>query len=127
MQHFQQACSAMMDGALAGDLDLIDDEFLQLSVSAHGRWERGDLALEVRRERLGLAPQFRHLRGRLPDDCRVVNAPRPAGCPSVVVADLVEDASAEDHNLRQRVRAFKVANGVCRKDADRHPRLVNDL
>ena len=39
MQHFQQACSAMTDGALAGDLDLIDDEFLQLA----------DIAAEVRK------------------------------------------------------------------------------
>jgi len=31
MRHFQQACSAMIDGALAGDLDMIDDEFPKLA------------------------------------------------------------------------------------------------
>lgn len=39
MQHFQQACSAMIDGALAGDLDMIDDEFPKLA----------DIAAEARR------------------------------------------------------------------------------
>lgn len=39
MRHFQQACNAMIDGALCGDLGMVDDEFPKLA----------ELALEVQR------------------------------------------------------------------------------
>jgi hypothetical protein len=34
MEHFEQAWLAMLDGALAGDLDMIDDEFPKLAMLA---------------------------------------------------------------------------------------------
>lgn len=80
------------------------------ALSERRRRERCDLSVEVLQQGLGRAVQPTDFFNGLPDHADVVDAPCSDGRPLRVVADLVEDSIADDHDLWELLVAFEVAN-----------------